>query len=116
MRAVKSRVLPFAVLLLTADGASAQPRASFSGTWLSASGPQQLVITQDATQLTVTDARGRLRIYRLDRPERDHLSYGREVDARLAGEVGQQRPGDHDDHYSGCWSALGLDDDLHARW
>ncbi len=64
MRTVKSRVL-FAVLLLTADVVSAQPRASFSGTWLATSGPQQLVITQDATQLTVTDARGRPWIYRL---------------------------------------------------
>ena len=69
MRAVKSRVLLFAVLLFTADPFSAQPRASFSGTWLATSGPQQLVITQDATQLTVTDARGRLWAYRLDGSE-----------------------------------------------
>jgi hypothetical protein len=57
------------VALVLADVGLAQERPSFTGTWVASSAPQRLRITQDASQLTVTDSLGtreRTLVYRLD--------------------------------------------------
>ena len=69
MRFIRFGVCLVVMTSLVVAVPAAQDRADFSGTWVGGPNAQRLVIKQDATQLTVTDGRGRVLVYRLDASE-----------------------------------------------
>ena len=69
MRLIRSAGSLVVMTILLTASTPAQERADLSGNWVGGPNGQRLVIKQDAAQLTVTDGRGRVLVYRLDASE-----------------------------------------------